>query len=130
MLPHLKSFQEPTQDTLNELLIKKKDKVRTCDEEIKDLWTLLDLADKKIAPKDFRIQELIEYGDECYTVCYSSAQLELLRLFRDDKLENKGLKAKILDLAKCFGEVEEANDEMRDYEKRPKNTSGQRIDED
>ncbi|EXB66630.1 hypothetical protein L484_024926 [Morus notabilis] len=81
-------------DKLKDLLIKEKDNARTRDVEIKDLWACLDSAKKQIAVKDSRIQEMTEYDDERYTDGYYRAQLELLRLFRDDQQEKKGLKAK------------------------------------
>lgn len=57
-------------DTLKELLIKEADNAKTYDEEMKDLWARLDSTEKKITMKDSRIQEMTEYGDECYTDGY------------------------------------------------------------
>ncbi|EXB75683.1 hypothetical protein L484_026161 [Morus notabilis] len=116
--PAVAREQEDLRDehgTLKELLIKEKDKAMTLDEEIKDFRARIDLADKKITVKDLGIQELTKYGDERYTDGYSHAQHELLRLFRDEKMEKK---------------VEDDDLEMTDDEEQPKDASGQQIYED
>ncbi|EXC06429.1 hypothetical protein L484_004715 [Morus notabilis] len=95
-------------DSLKELLIKEKDKARTRDEEMLDLHAQLESSDK-VAAKDLQISELSDLADEWYTDRWSCGQLELLRLFRDCKLEKNGLKAKIMEVVEYLDEVEAAD---------------------